>query len=231
MKPISKSAILFAAVASVIVACGSSGRQATEAATTTPAPTSSASTTMADGPATPQPNDPSVAAHLLAVADLPAGWTASMATNTGSSAPSCLSQAPDPTTGQPQARIVLANQSAFVAVEEQAVQLASGGGTAAYEQLTQTLQGCSNLTISVKGQQLPATIAPAEVTTVGDATSAFTMTVSSANQTASLQIALIRVGDTVVMLIYSQSGTPGQPSQLPAVLSAAAAKAGNGSTT
>jgi len=223
------SAVLaFAIVA--LAACGSTAHQASDT-TSSPSTATSLDTPTSAVSETAQATDPGVAAHLLAASDLPAGWIASPATDSGSSGPSCLSQSPDPTTGHPQARVVLADQAASIGVEEQGAQLDSGGGPAAYSQLNQTLQKCANLTILVKGQQLPATIAPAEVAKVGDDTSAFTMTITSASQTASVQIALVRVSDTVLMLIYSQSGTPGQPSQLPAILSAAAAKAGNGSTT
>lgn len=220
--------LAFAVVA--LAACGSTSRQASDTTSSPATPTSlDTPTSAASGAA--QPTDPGVAARLLAASDLPAGWIAAPVADSGSSAPSCLSKSPDPTTGHPQARVVLANKTSSIGVEEQGAQLDPSGGSAAYSQLNQTLQQCANLTISVKGQQLPATIAPTEVAKVGDDTSAFTMTITSANQTASVQIALVRVSDTVLMLIYSQSGTPGQPSQLPAILSAAAAKAGNGTTT
>ena len=154
---------------------------------------------------TTKPSSPALESKVLALSDLPTGWAVDNSSPTGTQA-SCLKDASDATTSGATATATakFVKGTSLPALAQQLAQLPSDRVDGNYTKATSILSGCKALS----GEFVTGTIGTLSFPTIGDASSAYLVTLVSRGLKAGANFLVFRKGDYVSDLYFAQIGTP-----------------------
>jgi len=170
-----------------------------------------------------------LAGRLLSVADLPDGWSATPANDSGAqtNAP-CLSGLPANTPGGTYAS---AGFVAGTSLPELGEALSAGPhAQQRWQSLNSALARCQTATITISGDKVTAAIRPLSFPQVGSVSSAYAWTFTVAGIRIGVDLLLFETGTYAGYLTYSDLGTPATAT-VEAFADAAVTKARTGATT
>jgi hypothetical protein len=202
----------------LVAACGSTAPKNT--APPAAHPSTSAPSTSATVPA------PNLNAELLAVSDLPAGWSVVPSSDSSSPAPKCLQNVKSDLKATSKAEATFADGSNGLPVLDEYLAYLPSNGRSAMTVIRHVLSGCGHISVTSGGDTLAGTIGAMSFPAVGDQSSAYQMnlsaTVSGLSITLGIDLVVFRKADTVAMIIYGDLGTPDIHALHPLVEDAAA---------
>jgi hypothetical protein len=217
-----------------LAACSSDKGTATPSSTSFPvtpaaATTPAASTTPAQAPgatspvATPssasptpvktKPAVPNVKAQVLALSDLPAGWSKHKIDNSTDGEPACF-KALDADTREPLAKAQVEYQGTPNGLPLLDEEIAYDPKAAASEftKAVKALDRCGKISVKTNGTTLSGAMGAMSFPKMGDQTKAYQLTLSGVVRgvrvTAGFDILVLRVGAEDVSLLYSTFGAP-----------------------
>jgi hypothetical protein len=203
------------ALVMLVAACGSN---APNSATAT-APAAHASTSAT----TPAPN---LAAELLSVSDLPAGWSVVPSADSSSATPHCLQNIKTELKATSKAEVTFTDGSNGLPVLDEGLSYLPGQGENALKLVEQILGGCGQISMTSDGTTLTGTVGAMSFPAVADQSAAYQInlsgTVSGLSVTVGIDLIVFREGDTVAVMLYGDLGTPDISVLQPIVQEAAA---------
>lgn len=235
--------LVYAAVALTLVACsgskGGQGAQETQssAASTTSAAPAPPSTTVpaspsrtaspspsqaaSPSPASPSPDPaptrsaaPDIKAQLLALGDLPAGWSRHKPSTDSSGEPACFKKLENGG-AKPLAHGEVGFQGSpdGLPTLDESIAYVQKGVSADLAQVIKVLAHCGKISVPTTGGTLTGTLAPMSFPKVGDESRAYQLllsgVVNKVQVTAGFDLLLMSVGREEVTLLYSTFGPPG----------------------
>ncbi|MFZ0664959.1 MAG: hypothetical protein WAM97_04335 [Acidimicrobiales bacterium] len=150
---------------------------------------------------------PNLTAEVLAVSDLPTGWTVDSAVP-AVGAPACL----QPIASQPgaslSAQVRFAAGTNRIPVVHEDLAWFPSGGAAALTNYDNLIGSCQNVTITYRRLKLPGTVTSMSFPHLGDGSAAYQLLLTLRGVTIGLDEVTARKGDTVMSLSYEAIGTP-----------------------
>jgi len=186
-----------AVVAASVAGCGSSGGGHRSVAPSSVASAPSAAPTGSSA-------SPDVRAQLLAVTDLPAGWSVDTA---ATKAPACLNTATQTAERAAAYADVNLTQQPLPAMQEALGYFPGGGATAAYTTVTGSVAGCGQVSYTIAGAKFAGSIGPLTFPAVADQSTAYSLNLNGAGGTIALDIIVFRAGDEVGLFYYADFGS------------------------
>jgi hypothetical protein len=184
----------------LLVACGTNAPKSA----TPPAAHTAASATPATRPA------PNLSAELLAVNDLPVGWSVVPSSDSSSSTPKCLQNVQTDLKATSKAEATFEDNG--LPVLDEYLAYLPGQGQPAMAAISQLLGGCGQISMTSDGQTLTGTVGAMSYPAVADQSSAYQMnlsgSVSGVSLTLGIDMIVFRKADTVAMILYGDLGSP-----------------------
>lgn len=150
----------------------------------------------------------SVKSLLLAVSDLPAGWTVNKATGTGTvlAKNKCLAGLSKAIKDESTGTAVFAENSLAPILLEL---LATGhGSVATYRKGVADLASCHTLKLSAEGKNLSGTVAPMSFPVIGTSSVAYSLALTLTSIPVGADLVLFRTGKYIGVVGYADLATP-----------------------
>lgn len=204
--------VIAGALIMFVAACGSSTPK------TTSPPAARASASAATLP-------PDLKAELLAVSDLPVGWSV-VPTTTSGATPECLANVKSGMKATSKAEVTFAGGSNGLPVLDEELNYLPGQGQLAMTFVSHALAGCGHISLTSDGHTLTGTVGVMSFPALADQSAAYQInlsgTVSGVSITLGLDLFVFRKADTVAIILYGDLGTPDIATLQPIVQHAAA---------
>lgn len=151
---------------------------------------------------------------MLALEDLPAGWSAGKAASDTSGEPGCLKKLDDLTKKRAASAEVQYQASAQgLPMLLESIDYVRSGAAADFVQVQKALQRCGKISLPTAGTELTGRIVPMSFPRLGDESKAYQMALSGVvnkiRVTAGFDILLMRLGGEEITLMYATLGVPG----------------------
>jgi len=193
----------------LVAACGSNAPKNSAppaAQPSTSAPSTSAPSTSATTPA------PNLNSELLAVSDLPTGWSTVPSSGDSSPAPKCLQHAKSGLKATSKAEATFADGANGLPLLDEFLAYLPGQAQSAMTFISHAMSGCGHISLTSDGQTLTGTVGAMSFPAVADQSSAYQMsfsaTVSGLSITVGVDLVVFRKAGTVAMILYGDLGTP-----------------------
>jgi len=208
----------------LLAACGSNAPSSITPLATHALNSTSGGTAHDSTPAAAQ--TPDLNAELLAINDLPAGWSVvSHSGSGGSPAPRCLQHAKNVLKPVGKAEATFADGSDDIPLLDEFLAYLPGGGQSAMAAISRVLSGCRHISVTSDGTTMTGTIGAMSFPAVADQSAAYQMnlsaTASGVSVTFGIDLVVFRESDTVAMILYGDLGTPDIQTLQPIVRDAA----------
>jgi hypothetical protein len=166
----------------------------------------------AQAASSPTAATPALNAELLAVSDLPSGWSVVPSTESSDAAPKCLESAKTDLKATSKGEATFVDGSNGLPVLDEFLAYLPGQGQQAMTEISQVMSGCGQITMTSGGQTLSGTVGAMSFPSVADQSSAYQMnlsaTVSGVSIALGIDLVAFRKADTVAMILYADLGTP-----------------------
>jgi hypothetical protein len=156
--------------------------------------------------AEPAMTDAQLTDLLLTPAEVGTGWTADTSSSGGtSSAPSCLKGVGGDSVADAEASY--ANGETAFAFEGLGAQATDDDAKSSWEEVTNALDTCTDLTMTQSGQTVSGTITANGEADFGDGAKSYTMTFTAEGMTLGIDLIVAYVGDVDLVVMYGTTGT------------------------
>jgi hypothetical protein len=205
-----------AAAASLVAAASSPA-----AAASSPAEAASSPAAAASSPADAPSSSPAILPEALAVADLGDGWAVDPSPGSSSGTPSCFKAAAAPLMAADHAEVSYVKGGGDPFLNELVANFPDSAST--YASIVAIFDSCKQVTVTVSGTAVTGTLDPAASPNVGDASSAYTLSLTLQGTTVGYDLTVVRQGNAIALIMYGHQGTP-DAQEFQTIASAAATK-------
>ena len=150
--------------------------------------------------------------ELLAVSDLPAGWSSVPSSDSTSSTPQCFQNVKTDLKPTSKAEATFQGGSSGLPLLDESLGYLPGRGQQAIALISQVLSRCGQISLTSDGATITGTIGAMSFPAVGDQSSAWqinlTGTESGISLTVGIDFIVFRKGDTLALIFYGDLGTP-----------------------